>query len=183
MGERTQLMVRLNDEQGKTKFSTVLHYQWGFGRVMLMDTLNLVIQFPDPFSIGLNEVFGKGYEEKYYHWLGQKSKGINYAGEIEELDDASKKFAFHATEDDLWECDNNDGFMILDIYLNDFRLEKSKISFFGYDLRKPFYALKQVSFEDYCKMSDNNEYTTDDFRTGWKLLVENYGIELLEPKK
>ena len=77
----------------------------------------------------MNEVFGKGYEEKYYRWLGQKSKGINYAGKIEELEDASKKFAFHATEDNLWECDNNDGFMILDMYLNDFRI-KSEISFF-----------------------------------------------------
>ena len=183
MGERTQLLIRLHDEDGSTKFSTILHYQWGFGRVMLMDALNLVIQFPAPFRIGLNGVFGKGYEETYYRWLGQKSKGINYAGEIEELDDASKKFAFHATDDDLWECDNNDGFMILDMYLNDFRLEKSEISFFGYDLRKPFSALKQVSFEDYCKLSDNNEYTTEDFRTGWKLLVGNYGIKLLEPRK
>ena len=46
MGERTQLMVKLNDKQGTTKFSTVLHYQWGYGRSMLMDALNLVAQFP-----------------------------------------------------------------------------------------------------------------------------------------
>ena len=46
MGERTQLMVKLNDKQGTTKFSTVLHYQWGYGRSMLMDALNLVVQFP-----------------------------------------------------------------------------------------------------------------------------------------
>ena len=60
---------------------------------------------------------------------------------------------------------------------------KVKFHFFGYDLRKPFSALKQVSFEDYCKLSDDNEYTTEDFRTGWKLLVGNYGIKLLEPRK
>lgn len=186
MGQRTQLLVRLHNENGETKFSTILHYQWGFGRVMVMDALNLVIQFPFYLDLGIhNNAFGKGYEEAYYKWLGQKSDGRNYAGVIEDFEkyNVSKEFAYHATEDDLWKCDNNDGFMILDVFLGSLRVERSTISFFAYDLKKSHYALKQVSFEDYCKMSDSNSYTTSDFRKGWKLLAKNYGVELLEPKR
>ncbi|GET06536.1 hypothetical protein SY212_15660 [Ligilactobacillus agilis] len=187
MGERTQLLVRLHDEDGKTRFSTVLHYQWGFGRVMLMDTLNLVAQIPAAYHLNLESAFGKGYEEAYYRWFGQKSSGDNYVGvAIEKFEEygISKEFAYHATEDDLWKCDNNDGFIILDLFKGPayYGFERSIVSFFANDWESSSYSVKQVSFEDYCNQSDGNEYTTDNFRASWKLLAEEYGIELVEPK-
>ena len=50
MSERTQLLVRLHDKNGETKFSTILHYKWKSRRVILMDVLNLVAQFPFHFD-------------------------------------------------------------------------------------------------------------------------------------
>ena len=183
MGERTQLMIKLNDKQGTTKFSTVLHYQWGYGRSMLMDALNLVAQFPFYYELKLDKPFGDGYEKAYYNWLGKKSVGINYEGDVNNLDQDQQKYAFHADEDYLWNCDNDDGFMVLNFFEGSHgSFDKCTATFFAYDLRKPFLALKQMSFEDYCKASDNNKYTTDEFRQGWKLLAENYGIKLHFPK-
>ncbi len=180
MSERTQLLVRLHDKNGETKFSTILHYKWKSRRVILMDVLNLVAQFPFHFDLGIhNNVFGEGYEEAYYKWLSQKSNGRGYAGEIENFEkyNVSKGFAYHATEDNLWNADDIDGFIILDVFLGNFKVRRSTSSFFTYDLKKSHYALKQVSFENYCKMSD----ITSKFRKGWEILAENYGIELLEP--
>ncbi len=189
MGERTQLLLRLHDENEDVKFSTILHYQWGFGRVMLMDTLNLVTRFPFYLNLGLDNAFGKGYEKAYYKWIGQTSSGVNYIGEIEDSDEYRiKNFAYHATEDDLWKCDNNDGFIVLDLFLGSSgldskRFERSKVSFFTRDWSESFPTGKQISFERYCKLSDDNYFTTSDFRKGWKLLARNFGIELQEPKK
>lgn len=46
MGERTQLLVNVVDGKGNHLLGTVLHYQWGCGRVMLMDALHLAINLP-----------------------------------------------------------------------------------------------------------------------------------------
>lgn len=46
MGERTQLLIRIEDEDHKQIANLVRHYQWGFGRVMLMDALNVAINMP-----------------------------------------------------------------------------------------------------------------------------------------
>ena len=40
MGERTQLFIRIEDEDHNQIAGLVRHYQWGFGRVMLMDAVN-----------------------------------------------------------------------------------------------------------------------------------------------
>lgn len=46
MGERTQLLIRIEDEDHKQIAGLVRHYQWGLGRVMLMDALNIAINMP-----------------------------------------------------------------------------------------------------------------------------------------
>lgn len=46
MGERTQLLIRIEDEDHKQITGLVRYYQWGFGRVMLMDALNIAINLP-----------------------------------------------------------------------------------------------------------------------------------------
>ena len=180
MGERTQMLIRLHDHTGEVKFSTILHYQWGYGRVMPMDALNLVIQMPDSFRLGLNNgVFSKGYLPAWFEWFGAKSKGVNY---YEAAD--SKQLAYHATEDDLWESNNNDGFMIMDAYATghwgvDTYFDRCALSFYswiGGDIMP-------VDFNRYCKHSDSNDFTDGDFRRGYKCMLRTYGIELIEPGK
>lgn len=46
MGERTQCLIRIEDEDHNQIAGLVRHYQWGFGRVMLMDALNVAINMP-----------------------------------------------------------------------------------------------------------------------------------------
>ena len=36
---------------------------------------------------------------------------------------------------------------------------------------------KEIGFEEYCQMTDNNTFTNDDFRKGFKLLLQLYAIE------
>lgn len=40
MGERTQALITVKYGNSKTKASVSIHYQWGYGRYMLMDVLN-----------------------------------------------------------------------------------------------------------------------------------------------
>ena len=55
MGERTQLFIRIEDEDHKQIAGLVRYYQWGFGRVMLMDALNIAINLPFRSELALLE--------------------------------------------------------------------------------------------------------------------------------
>ncbi|MEJ4955383.1 hypothetical protein SKA67_15000 [Enterococcus faecium] len=57
MGERTQALITVKYGNSKTKASVSIHYQWGYGRYMLMDVLNQGIYLTElgrsrPSSIG-----------------------------------------------------------------------------------------------------------------------------------
>lgn len=41
MGERTQLFINVENKRGQQILGTVVHYQWGYGRVMLANGLNI----------------------------------------------------------------------------------------------------------------------------------------------
>lgn len=56
MGERTQLLIQVKDKKDNLLIGTVLHYQWGYGRTMLMDALNLIINFPWYSDLDSNNV-------------------------------------------------------------------------------------------------------------------------------
>lgn len=55
MGERTQLFIRIEDEDHKQIAGLVRYYQWGFGRVMLIDALNVAINLPFRSELALLE--------------------------------------------------------------------------------------------------------------------------------
>ena len=179
MGERTQMLIRLHDHTGEVKFSTILHYQWGFGRVMPMDALNLIIQMPSSYRLNLKHgVLGRGCEKAWFDWFGAKSHGSNYWD-----DKQYKQFAYHATEEDLWGSDNDDGFMIMDWYANyenDNDFERVTLAFYNYDRN---FDNRLMTFNQYCKATDDNRYTDGDFRRGFKCMLRTYGIELIEPNK
>ena len=67
MGERTQLFIRIEDEDHNQIAGLVRHYQWGFGRVMVMDALNIAINLPFRSEIAFPE-----HEIPYYGKMGIK---------------------------------------------------------------------------------------------------------------
>lgn len=60
MGERTQLFINIEDATGKQILGTVIHYQWGFGRVMLESALHIATNI-EAFIAG---DYGKSDEQK-----------------------------------------------------------------------------------------------------------------------
>ncbi len=96
MGERTQLLIQVKDKKDNLLIGTVLHYQWGYGRTMLMDALNLIINFPWHYDLDSNNIMDhNNYPEidtflknnlnikfpvlarNLYSWLGNTSSGCN----------------------------------------------------------------------------------------------------------
>ena len=51
MGERTQLLINIVNEKDEQICGTIIHYQWGYGRVMLMDALNIAINLPWSYKL------------------------------------------------------------------------------------------------------------------------------------
>lgn len=180
MGERTQMLIRMHDHTGKVRFSTILHYTWGYGRRMPMDALNLIIQMPSCYELQLKGMFSKGYEFVWFDWFGTKSHGTNYYTPAD-----SVGLAFFATEEDLWKCSNNDGFMIMDLYtrsdyLEDDQFDHATLAFYGYDYRD--FSVIPLTFDRYCQKDDYLR-TDGDFRRGYKCMVRSYNIKLIEPSK
>lgn len=62
MGERTQLFINIEDAKGDQILGTVVHYQWGYGTVMLESALDIATNMK---VIG-NDGYGKGAEQKSY---------------------------------------------------------------------------------------------------------------------
>ena len=80
MGERTQALVEvLQGDSLKQLVGVSLHYQWGFGRLMLMDVLNIQRQLRRmDFRAELNNDFSKN---KLSVLLGTKILRFSTQGE------------------------------------------------------------------------------------------------------
>lgn len=76
MGERTQLFIRIEDEDHNQIAGLVRHYQWGFGRVMVMDALNIAINLPFRSEIAFPEheipYYGKNGHQVYHDLVEDK---------------------------------------------------------------------------------------------------------------
>lgn len=63
MGERTQVLYEIKDEKDNLLTSQAYHYQWGYGRVMLMSVLHTCINLP--WSFELHELLRKTKHRDY----------------------------------------------------------------------------------------------------------------------
>lgn len=84
MGERTQLFINLEDAKGEQILGTVIHYQCGYGRVMLESALHIATNM-DLTDIG---DYGKSDEQKLFEskvfeilkdYCGFKKPALTYA--------------------------------------------------------------------------------------------------------
>ena len=178
MGERTAMLVRVYDKDkkgygkaGKLCYSTILYYQWGFGRVMLEDAMHLAAAFRIQDRVRdfvkdrmtANELLDRQMKltKTLQHMCGDLVETISCFDSIQDyvLDcKSNNRKPFMDTHDDLFHCDNNDGFMELDFTI-DHNWQISVNLSFWQDL--PL-SQKLVSLKD--------NYTDDKFNEYYKLL-------------
>jgi hypothetical protein len=188
MGERTQLLVsyqqRSRTENGDGNIiascSVSLHYQWGYGRVMLMDAMS--------FAWGL---LGErwGYEtpdvQRIARWLGDR---VSYSGcmnlcERDEkgtvyYDDLSRNWVtgeFQETIEDVFaHSDNNDGYAHLTVCAYTFGG--------GADMTLRLYDHEQrpVTLAEYITRGHGDAYATPEWQQGYQQMLENIDCRIIK---
>lgn len=174
MGQRTQALVTIN-YKGKLRTSVSIHYQWGYGRVMLMDLLNLVFQIT-------NKTYD--YEEFTSEELAEviftKSCGsINFCdwskeGELVYKTRNGVKAYDETLKDVIGFSDNNDGFAHLRIVIERENFSVKRHAIIGlYNTEG-----NRCSLKEFCE--SGKEFADRDFKKGIKTLFESYGVNLQE---
>lgn len=133
MGERTQALVEvLQGDSLKQLVGVSLHYQWGFGRLMLMDVLNIQRQLHrTDFRAELNNNFSKN---KLSVLLGTKILRFSIQGEENFSCAAAQRRSYlENLEQVMLQSDNNNGYAHLIIILNQQGLyQKSVIALYNH---------------------------------------------------
>lgn len=222
MGERTQCLITVTNEKGQLVTSQVRYWQWGLGRVMLMDMLHFCTKLPSDFDLKeygedgypfinhtwdktnslykkVTKTFNHADPVKAYQWYCYLNDKLDGSGTFnannwdnignKEIADLCQKYLaanqekqtlilqrlkailMEDTENWYKYQDNNDGFMRIDLK-KDSKQGYYKINWHFYNRN-----FKEIGFKAYCKMSDNNEWTTTKFQTGFQTLLDCYEIK------
>ncbi|WP_203634169.1 hypothetical protein [Lacticaseibacillus suibinensis] len=161
MGERTQLSVAVvRDDLELCRVS--IHYQWGYGRVMLMDALH----------IGWSLEF-----RPWWHHTADEAEQvaqdiIGYAAGVENFVEWDNRYHENLTEMFKW-SDNNDGFAELTVPLSEDTVK-------GLELRLYDHAGTACTLAEYVQRSESGEYADSAFRHHFKALLADIGVELIE---
>lgn len=165
MGQRTQALVRFNDidKNGKTTevaaFS--IHYQWGYGSLMLLDLLGL--------SRSANSqmwAYTAPSPQDFIDTILATSIGgaRNFSGPI--VDN------HHETMHDVMTySDNNNGYAELTVTAENHGMTAT-LKLFDADG-------EHVTLAEYMKQSESN--ATPEFVNAYKVMLDCVGIELIEP--
>ena len=178
MGQRTQALIRYNHEsaQGDVRelASVSLHYQWGYGTVILMDVLNIAwavhMQKWD-FNVPSKQVITDFITSHSTGHLNFDLDGTNVYTADRELLKSWGITPYHETMDNVIKhSDNNNGYAELTITenLHDFRGTLSLYDNSG----------KQVSLHEYAK---GTSAAAPEFVNAYKVMLDCVGIELIEP--
>lgn len=177
MGERTQALITVKYGNSKTKASVSIHYQWGYGRYMLMDVLNQGIYL-------INKAYDLRDEsrEELAKGIFDRSTGVinfvTYESGVSAYDETGfggRYEPYQETIEDVMKfSDNNDGYAHLEMVFdeNGFSLDdKTRLRLFDFEGQ-------QIGLNKFCE--NGKEFATKDFIKGYRLLLENYGINLEE---
>lgn len=183
MGERTTALIRVwntKDGQKVEEFSTIIYYQWGFGRAMLMDLLNLAVQgYPEPRKDRFKAVeFKDGYEQDWIGWIDDKTEGRLM---FDPEDNQDNLEVFHITDDEFINTAEEDGGAILDFFCNGYHVANELSLFQWQETKDDQWKFEPSSFDDYCTGSDDNYYTTEKWRNAYLQMLKEYEIRLIEP--
>lgn len=185
MGERTQMLVSYISQQGEDTINTSssismsLHYQWGIGRVMLMDALNIAWGL-------LNEQwdYNDPDDQRFAAWLNRHT--ISGSLNLCDRDDNGKYFysklaqswiqaPFRETMQDVFErSDNNDGYARLTVIRNT-TTRNLDISLNLYDRdRQP------VSLAEYTTSGGGEQYAPTAWQAAYRTMMNQLGITIIE---
>ena len=161
MGERTQLSVAVV-QNGEELCRVSIHYQWGYGRVMLMDALHI----------------GWSLESRpWWRHTADEDKQvardiIGYAAGVENFGERDNRYHENLTEMFNW-SDNNDGFAELTVMLTDDNV-------MGLELRVYDHMGTACTLAEYVRRSESSEYADGAFQRHFKALLADIGIDLIE---
>lgn len=162
MGERTQLSVAVV-QGGKELCRTSIHYQWGYGRVMLMDALHIA------WSLSLRSWWWRTDDKA----IGEDI--LSYAYGDENLSDSRTRF--HETLSDMFSwSDNDDGYAELVVIIADHEVQ-------GMELRLYDSDGTQCTMTEYVQRGNAGEFADAAFRRHYKALLLDIGIQVKEPKE
>lgn len=174
MGERTQALVEvLQGDSLKQLVGVSLHYQWGFGRLMLMDVLNIQRQLRRmDFRAELNNDFSKN---KLSVLLGTKILRFSTQGEENFSCAAQRRSYLENLEQVMLQSDNNNGYAHLIIILNQQGLyQKSVLALYNH-------RQELVSLRRWIKQGGGAYFGNKIWRNGYRSLCKAQGVQLISP--
>lgn len=187
MGQRTQMIVLINDHENKEKNTGfVFHYQWGVGRKMLLALMGLhrnLYNFERWSDKPLAEI-ATSYKD-FSGWLEYKMTfhRLKKYVDIEPQEHREPETRGYVYEDFLNPafiddftanyCDNNNGVMVVTIDWWSRNKKSMKVGWLrGYeDARGGLKAFDRwLSLEEWCNMPVNRDFADEKF----KKIVRNY---------
>lgn len=174
MGERTQALVEvLQGDSLKQLVGVSLHYQWGFGRLMLMDVLNIQRQLRRmDFRAELNNDFSKN---KLSVLLGTKILRFSTQGEENFSCTDQRRSYLENLEQVMLQSDNNNGYAHLIIVINQQGLyQKSVLALYNH-------RQELVSLRRWIKQGGGAYFGNKIWRNGYRSLCKAQGVQLISP--
>ena len=189
MGQRTQVLVIKENANGVKK-ATFFHHQWGFGRVMYLGFMDLLMQeyAKDPPKNDYDFYDCKfGTSAKFYNMNEYVPNDVLSKADINDLDSIRSVFAYG---------DNNNGGMV--VYIKEdkdkFRLSYFKVGFLlgsedieneyngnvynkGND-KAPFE--RWLTPEEYGEMNGGSFYSDPEFVKIFTDFCEYFGVEYIK---
>ncbi|MDN5973545.1 MAG: hypothetical protein L0L66_07740 [Bifidobacterium crudilactis] len=183
MGERTQLLVsyqqRFKDENGNfttSRAALSMHYQWGYGRVMLMDAMS--------FAWGLQNTT-PGQQDIEGDWLARwLTKHANCNGTLNFCSPFTQYHSdgvtpiapnLHETMDYVfYASDNNDGYGHLEIIKDGQTYDtEAKLHLYDHDQHA-------VSLADYVTRGHGEKYATQEWQEAYRTLLGEINCQICE---
>ena len=181
MGQRTQMLIQTVNNKSE-KRNRIYHFQWGFGRTMFLQLMDLFLS--DYFK----DVFKKNYSVFDVTRLTKKAYDITDEVEIPENLDVTD---IEQIKSVFKQCDNNNGGMVIQVLESDTDYEG-----FGYkvglilgpketwdyenetEIEKPF--SRYVSYQEYFEKAGGKFCTEPSFAKMWQGFIEFAEIEFLK---
>lgn len=185
MGQRTQMLFRVTDTKSKkVLFSVVYHYQWGFGRVMLMDMLHLAISTKVTDKVrDLINVDKRSKRDLLQAKMNLFTKINEQCADRPYYDDSNAANAYQDTKDkskylledeqDLFGADNNNGWAIIDEKMNSDQIEPD-ITFSFYQNLPGSQRTAEIVFGDVDDVSDEEYLDADSDIDCFQCSLEQY---------
>lgn len=175
MGERTQMLVTVKIDD-KEKVSRSLHYQWGYGRVMLLDALHLgwLMQLTSRYKI---EPMSERELSDFI--IGKSTTAFaNFPYEDEPYPVSWHIKPYHETLENMFlHSDQNDGYahLIIEYPTDSF---ETKVSLMLHDNQT-----RPVGLARYVTRGNGNDFAGAPFQRRYRWLLEDCDIRLIEPER